>query len=260
MTTQDEEYRRRHAEAFRAFQKTRRWDDSLTPDFGGRALVYLDQMHIEETSNWAPSAPRFGNGRWYLHLGAAEHQSDRLLDLEWILYDDAVMEGYLDGKPAALEEEDDPPLKSSATRAGAVSAKAVLTRQITSDFLSDAEHSLRVAMHVREAVALGLAVVEVQARHPDEIGQESSPDAQHRGGFRTVAVSGDHHLMIDWLRCLANLGAAYESYEFDLPPWAGGQKTEEGWGEFFTDRLDTPAVRVNCCVCDEEQWAWGLPG
>lgn len=140
-----------------------------------------------------------------------------------------------------------------------MNAKTTLSRQITADALKDAQDDIRTAIHVREAVKLGLAVVEMEGRHPDEIGEESTADVLHRGSFKTIVVSGDELKMIDWVQALANLGVAFESYQFELPPSAKERDDEDMWGEFFTDRIDSPAVNVGCQICDDEQWEWGLP-
>lgn len=140
-------------------------------------------------------------------------------------------------------------------------AKTYLNRTITGDALKDAQDAIRTELHVREARKLGLAVVECPKRHPDEIAEETTADAMHRGSFTTVAVSGAIDVMCKWLWQMDEMSVAWGDYEFELPPAAREEYEEEDlWAENLTDRVDVPSVRVGATICsDDEQWQWGLP-
>jgi len=134
-------------------------------------------------------------------------------------------------------------------------AKTYLNRAASTDALKDAQDAIRVEIHVREARKLGLAVVEVKTQHPDRLdGEQIMEDAR----FATLCVSGGEDAMVSWVQVLANLGVAFESYEFNIPPDAvSDQYPEEMWGEVFTDRIDSPAVNVGASV--DHSFEHGLP-
>lgn len=138
--------------------------------------------------------------------------------------------------------------------------KVYLNRSVTADALVDILDASRVEIHLREARDLGLSVVEVVGRHPDEIGEESTADLIARGGFKTYAIVGGELEIVNWINAVDELNAAHESYTVELPPSAEEQDDEESWGEFFTDRLDSPSIHFTAVICsDEEQWQHGLP-
>ncbi len=62
-------------------------DESLA-NVGG--LLYLGCLFIEDTKTWGSNP----GARWYTVIERAEYRSDSLADIETVLYDFAISEGY----------------------------------------------------------------------------------------------------------------------------------------------------------------------
>lgn len=81
------------------FQATRRWHENLeavNPDAIGSKAGYgylRNEVYIDDVTSWSDPA-RLAQGRWYLCIANVERQSDDLEELEQILYEWAVREGY----------------------------------------------------------------------------------------------------------------------------------------------------------------------
>jgi hypothetical protein len=87
---------------FEEFQKGREWCDDLHGRFpddlpeGSKGWLYCGgRPWIQDTTTWSEDAAGYGEGRWYLHVGNMERQSDDLTELEEPLYDYARSEDLL---------------------------------------------------------------------------------------------------------------------------------------------------------------------
>ena len=87
---------------YEEFQAAKEWCDDLNGRFphdvqpGSKGWLYCGgRLWIEDTTTWPEDAPGYGQGRWHLHVGNMERQSDELTELEEPLYDYAESEDLL---------------------------------------------------------------------------------------------------------------------------------------------------------------------
>lgn len=80
---------------FKEFQMTAKYCDlgkALADECLHQGNLYLSELFVEDTRTWIPSNSEVG--RWYTIIGREEYDSDDLEEIERILYQFAIDEGY----------------------------------------------------------------------------------------------------------------------------------------------------------------------